>query len=226
MAQHKIEKTRTEILSAFILRNRRTLIILTSIIIIAVIATGITISTINKQLYKKTSQVELFYDDYTNWANNSAELSEEELQNAYLKLHDDLLQFIDSTRKGYPELRALFTLASVEYQKENYKSAVDLFLQVFEDYPESHLAASAAMNTAVCYELLDDSESAVSYYQRVFENYGDRSSEAPHAKFSIGRLYEGMTEPAKAIEAYRELSAVYPDSEWAKLAVSRLIALE
>ncbi|MBL7007162.1 MAG: tetratricopeptide repeat protein [Spirochaetia bacterium] len=226
MAQNKHEKTRAEIMSAFISRNRKTLIIITSIIIVAVIATGITISTLNKQLYKKTAQVELLYEDYTNWVNSSAELSEEEKQDTYVKLYDDLSQFIDSARNGYPELRALFTLASVEYHKENYKSAVDLFSQVIEEYPDSHLAASAAMNTAVCYELLGDSESAVSYYQLVFDNYGDRSPDAPHAKFSIGRLYESMNEPAKAIESYRELSTVYPDSEWAKLAVSRLIVLE
>lgn len=226
MAQKKIEQTKTEIFSAFISRNRLTLIIILSIIVVAVAATGITISIINKQLDNKTAQVEVLYDEYANWVNNTADLSEEESQNVYVKLQDDLSQFIDSTRKGYPELRAIFTLASLEYQKENYTSAVELFKKVLEDYSDSHLAASSAMNTAVCYEQLNDPESAVKYYQLVFDNYGDRSSEAPHAKFSIGRIYEGMGDPAKAIESYRELSTVYPNSEWAKLAVSRLITLE
>ena len=226
MAEKKIEKTRAEFVSVFISRNRRILIIILSIIVVAVIATGITISSINKQLDKKTAQVEVLHDEYANWVNNTAELSEEESQAVYVKLQDEISRFIDSTRNGYPELRALFTLASVEYHKENYKSAVDLFSQVFEDYPDSHLAASSVINTAVCYELLDDQVNAVKYYQMVFENYGDRSSEAPHAKFSIGRLYESMGEPSKAIESYRELSTVYPDSEWSKLAVSRLITLE
>jgi TolA-binding protein len=226
MAEKKIEKTRAEIVSAFISRNRILLIIILSIIVVAVVGTGITINTINKQLDKKIVQVEVFHDEYANWVNNSAELSEEESQNAYVKLQDELSQFIDSTRNGYPELRALFTLASLEYQKENYISAVALFVQVFDDYPESHLAASSAMNSAVCYEQLNDSENAVKYYEIVFENYGDRSSEASHAKFSTGRIYEGMGDTAKAIESYRELSTVYPESEWAKLAVSRLISLE
>ncbi|NQT57808.1 MAG: tetratricopeptide repeat protein [Bacteroidetes bacterium] len=226
MAEKKTEKTRTEIISVFISRNRITLLIILGIIIIAVVAFGITVSALNKQLDKKTAQVEVFHDEYANWVNNTAELTEEESQNVYLKLQDDLSQFIDSTRKGYPELRALFTLASVEYHKESYKSAVDLFIQVFEDYPESHLAASSAMNAAVCYELLGDQDNAVKYYQMVYENYGDRSSEAPHAKFCIGRIYEVMGEADNAIESYRELSTEYPNSEWAKLAVSRLIALE
>jgi tetratricopeptide (TPR) repeat protein len=226
MAQKKIEKTKIEIVSAFISRNRIKLIIVLSIIVLAVIVTGITINSINKQLDKKTAQIELLHDEYANWVNNTAELSEEESQKVYVKLQDDLSQFIESTRKGYPELRALFTLASVEYQKENYTSAVELFKKVLEDYADSHLAASSAMNTAVCYEQLNDSENAVKYYQMVFDNYGDRSSEAPHAKFSTGRIYEGMGDSAKAIDAYRELSTVYPDSEWTKLAVSRLIVLE
>ena len=226
MAEKKTEKTRVDIISAFISRNRITLIIILGTLIVAVVAFGITVNTLNKQLDKKTAQVEVFQDEYANWVNNTAELTEEESQNVYIKLQDDLSQFIDSTRKGYPESRAIFTLASVEYHKESYKSAVDLFVQVFEDYPESHLAAPSGMNAAVCYELLSDLDNAVKYYQMVFENYGDRSSEAPHAKFSMGRIYEGMGESDKAIESYRELSTVYPNSEWAKLAVSRLIALE
>jgi len=226
MIEKKIEKTKLDIISAFISRNRITLIIILSIIVVAVIATGITVASISRQLDKKTAQVEVYHEEYANWVNNSAELTEEESQIVYEKLYDDLSQFVDKARTGYPELRAIFTLASVEYHKENYESAVALFVQIVEDYPDSHLAASSAMNTAVCYELLSDQNNAVKYYQIVFDNYGDRSSEGPHAKFSIGRIYEGMDEQQKAIESYRELSTGYPTSEWAKLAVSRLIALE
>lgn len=226
MAEKKIEKTRIDRITAFVSKNRITLLIVVCIIVVGVIAFGVTINVLNNQLDKKTAQVEQLHDDYAEWVNNTAELSSEEHQEVYLKLKEDLSVLIDSTRTGYPELRALFTLASLEKHKENYETAVESFLQIIEIYPDSHLAASSAMNAAVCYELLDMQEKAIENYQLVYELYADRSSEAPHAKFSIARLYEVLGETDKAIGAYRELSTTFPTSEWAKLAVSRLIILE
>ncbi len=224
--EKQIELTTVDKISAFITKNRLVLIIIAAVIVIGIAATWITISILDSSLEKNISQVELYQERFRELAINPDSLSEEAIATAWRDYETELQDFIDSTRKSYPELRAMFLLASVAYQLDEYSLAMERFNAVVANYPDSHLAATSLMNSAVASEEAGDIAAALDSYTELTETYLDRSFEVPHAYFNIGRLLEQQEKFDDAIEIYRTLSIDFPNSEWSNLAISRLIVLE
>jgi len=217
--QHKEQKTGFENkLTIFLTSNKKLLIIIAAVIVVAVTAVGVTVSVLNSRLEKHTAEVELLQEKYVEIMSNTAEQadgqdgqSEGDQRDALTTLSEKVSEFINSTGNGYPRLRALYLQASVSYQLEDYSTAAVQF---------------ALMNAGASYETAGDMPAALEQYRLVFDLYKDSSAEAPHALFSVGRLYERQGNISDAISTYRELSSEFPESEWAKLGVSRLIVLE
>ncbi len=225
--QHKEQKIGFEKkLTIFLTSNKKLLIIIAAVIVVAVAAVGITVSVLGSRLEKHTAEVELLQEEYIEIMNNAEELSEEDQQGALTALSEEISDFIGSTGKGYPQLRALYLQASVSYQMEDFGTAAVQFSDFAKKFKDSHLAPTAYMNSGASYEFAGDLAAAVEQYRLVFDLYKDSSAEAPHALFSVGRLHERQGNISDAISTYRELSTEFPESEWAKLGVSRLIVLE
>jgi TolA-binding protein len=232
--QHKEQKTGFENkLTIFLTSNKKLLIIIAAVIVVAVTAVGVTVSVLNSRLEKHTAEVELLQEKYVEIMSNTAEQadgqdgqSEGDQRDALTTLSEKVSEFINSTGNGYPRLRALYLQASVSYQLEDYSTAAVQFSDFAKKYKDSHLAPTALMNAGASYETAGDMPAALEQYRLVFDLYKDSSAEAPHALFSVGRLYERQGNISDAISTYRELSSEFPESEWAKLGVSRLIVLE
>lgn len=220
------EETSVEKLSAFLQNNKKLLLIMAAAVVAVVGAIGIIIAVSQSSFTNRLEEVELLQEEFTALANTTEELEETELNSRFDALSDDLDAFIKKARTGYPELRALYLKASILYSQEQYAEAAESFLAAAEAYPESHLAPSAYMNSGASYEQSGDRNAAVDAYRMVVSEFGSSASATPHAMFSIARVLEASENSAEAVTQYRELADRYPSSEWGKLALSRLLALE
>lgn len=220
------EKTSVEKLSAFLQNNKKLLLIIFAAIVVVVGAIGIIVAVSQSSFTKRLEEVELLQEEFAALANNTEDLEEAELSSRFETLTDDLDQLIKKAGTGYPELRALYLKASILYSQENYAEAAESFLAVAETYPDSHLAPSAYMNSGASFEQAGDQDAAVNAYRMVVSEFGSNTSVTPHAMFSIARVLDTSGNSAAAVTQYRELADSYPSSEWGKLALSRLLALE
>jgi len=130
---------------------------------------------------------------------------------------------------------------------QDYDSAILMFKDLIDRYPNSSVIDKARFQLAECSKLLSvkpaydqtptnvarqefedflkkhpDSELAADAKQVVDKL---KSREAENA-FETGKFYEARRAPASAIIYYKDIVANYPDTEWAKKARERLNELE
>ncbi len=90
------------------------------------------------------------------------------------------------------------------------------FSRVLEAAPTSDLADNAEYWIGECYYKLEEFESALAAFQRVFNHEGANKYE--DAQLKIGMTYRLMGRRTEAITALRELINRYPNSEHVGLA--------
>jgi tetratricopeptide (TPR) repeat protein len=210
--------------AVFVHTNKRTLIIASVAILVIIVIIG-TFSAISSNAEKQSMiAVEEAQVLFQEW--NALESDAEDRESKAAELEQTLTELIDSTKKGYPNMKAQYLLGNLKYSLEQYSEAETSFKAVAETYKDMYLAPAAAMNLAVVYEVTDRPSEAVAQYQYVFDTYEDTSAEAPHALFAIGRIQDESGNTQLAVSTFQVLIADYPDSEWSKLANSRLVVLE
>ncbi|MFA5513746.1 MAG: tetratricopeptide repeat protein [Sphaerochaetaceae bacterium] len=148
----------------------------------------------------------------------SSEKSDEELS----ALKGELQKLASKKKGSYPYLKAQYLLAMIAYDEGSYSEASDLFVSVSEKGQKTYLASLALFNAAVSKEVDGDIQSALEYYQNVYDKFGSDAPEAPKALYNIARLHEnsGDLELAKAF--LQQLADEYPYSEYGKLAKSKV----
>lgn len=125
---------------------------------------------------------------------------------------------------GVAGVRANMLAAEVAWQSGDYESAVGYWRSAAAKGKKSYTAPIAMFNEAASAEEKGDLKSAAELYSKAAktEDFMLRSA----ALFNLGRVYEGIGDWGKAIEAYNDLMAKSPNDSWAHLAKSRLIAAE
>ena len=139
-----------------------------------------------------------------------------------------LLNEIDafaSSTFGYAAIRAYSLAADIHFSLSEWDKAEEAWVQGAGKTPKIYLAPLSLFNAAVAAEEQGKLDMAVDYYNRSLEFSGVFPA-AARARFNIGRIREAQRNKAGAAEAYRTLIEKNPDSNWAKLAQSRIIALE
>ena len=111
-----------------------------------------------------------------------------------------------------------------EFQKGKFEEAKNAYLAAAQASPKAYTAPIAYYNAAECSENLNDTENAISYYEKA-ESYSDFMM-ITHTIFNIGRVKEVAKDFDGAKEAYSKLSENYPDDSWTKIAKSRLLDFE
>ncbi len=111
------------------------------------------------------------------------------------------------------EDRALFDIAYDEYSQGNYQQAMDGFLQLRNDYPDSSWADDAQYFIGFIYESKFNLyiQGILSYYG-VLLDYPD-SSWADDAQLGIGNCYYATKDYGNAIKEYGKVLDFYPGSE-------------
>jgi TolA-binding protein len=213
-------------LNLLVLKRRKQLIILGIAVVLVVAAVGITSALVSQRTERLTAEAELLQERYNELAGGASGLEAEEVESALAELKEETEAFLQSAGRGYARLRALYLKASISYRLGSYEEAAAEYLEAAELYSDSHLAAPAHMNAAVSFERAGNTADALTQYEKVYNSFKDSSPEAPHAMFSAARLLETLDRKGEAAQLYRELSTAFPDSDWAKLGVSRLIVIE
>ncbi len=213
------EMTFKDKLSQFLHAYKKVIIGIAGLIVVILIATGIYTMVHQNRLESSSQQAEELINSMDEWRN----AEEEEKSELEEQIRSKSAEIRDSYSGMFAAQRALMVLGQLEYAKENREKAAEHFMEVADSYGNSYLAPVALMSAAACKEELERYDEALSHYQRIRDRYSDTTPEAPHALFSIGRLYEQQGETESALDAYNELIDNFSASNWTKLARDRII---
>ncbi len=119
---------------------------------------------------------------------------------------------------------SLLEKADKEYQKKNLKTAIELYNNFVQKYPQNLKSAEALFKLSQIYlsELRMPKE-AIKFLEQIIQNYPN-TKEAMNALFMLGFIHANeIHNYEKAKEYYQKFLELYPNSE---LAVSAKFELE
>jgi tetratricopeptide (TPR) repeat protein len=127
---------------------------------------------------------------------------------------------------GYASAKAYSLAADIYAARGEWVPAEEAWAASAGRSPGIYLAPLSLYNAAVAAEEQGSLDKAIEYYNRALAFSGVFPA-SQRAQFNIGRIYEAQNKKEAASEAYRSLiEKSSPDSNWAKLAQSRIISLE
>lgn len=169
--------------------------------------------------YEALTDPEFISDD----ADKAAEAGSEQGESIEAFL-TDIRKYAES-HSGYPAAEAWSLIAHLEAKQKKWELAEEDYIKSAETGSKTHLAPVSLFNAAVVSEELGNSGKAIEYYVSAIK-YPD-FSQAAHAQFSIGRIYEENSNRTAAAEAYQAVIDKWPKSEnWVSLARRQLISLD
>lgn len=208
-----------EKISNFLYNNRTVLLVLLAIIILGVIGFSI-YSEFSNSINEQASQgVEKAQELYGEWT--EAEVGEkEEIENEFFDVCEKVLtEYADSAAAQ----KVLFIRGQVFAEKEDWQNAVNDYMNLVDNYANSHLTPIALTNAAAAYEAIDDVDKAIEILEKITKDYKGKSIEYAHAVFSLGRLNEEKGNFDEALTFYNELIEEFSSSGWTKIAKNRKI---
>lgn len=128
-----------------------------------------------------------------------------------------------AAKNGIAGVRANMVTADLYFAEGKWQESRDAWLAAAQKGESDYTAPLCWYNAAVCCEELNDTEAAVSYFERAADTVG--FGLASRALFNIGRIKDTAGDYEGAVEAYQRLNDTYPSDAWAALAMSRIIAL-
>lgn len=211
----------SEKVSNLIRANRTLLAVLGISLVVIVVAIGIVSFVQNDRLVKSTLALENLEAAFDEWASSEGDSRKEGAQAVITKAVD----LRSAYQKSYAALRSGIIEARIYLDQGDFANAEAAFSNVANTNPKSHLAPTALGNAAAMAEERGDSEKALEYLLSLVETY-PAAPGMGRALFSIGRLYEEARQFDKAVVFYLRLSAMASETDWTKLAQSRIIHLK
>ncbi|GAB1454969.1 MAG: tetratricopeptide repeat protein [Spirochaetia bacterium] len=127
--------------------------------------------------------------------------------------------------KRYAAAKASIIKADILMASNDLVAAEKAYAASAESYPKSHIAPVALSNAASAAEDRGDAEAALTHLLKAETQYPGAPG-ADRITLSIGRIYEASKQYGKAMEAYARLIASGRESDWTKLAHTRIILLK
>jgi tetratricopeptide (TPR) repeat protein len=211
----------SEKISSIIRANRTVLAVLGISLVVIVIAIGVVSYVQNDRLAKSTLALENLEVELDEWV--SAE-NDDKTEKSKIVI-DSAEKIRIAFPKSYAALRASIIEASIHVDQGDFAAAESAFSKVAIANPKSHLAPTALGNAAAMAEERGDNEKALEYLIKLVDTYPSAPG-LGRALFSIGRLYEETRQFDKAVVFYLRLSAMESETDWTKLAQSRIIHLK
>lgn len=211
--------TASKKLNDFMEKYRTAFIIVLVAIICFLIGFISTTAILNSSKSKDIAKIEEI--SYTLTSGSTA-LEEAELNTRCDTALSELAAF--TKKGGIVGARANMLCADITYDQEKYAESIEYWKATAEKAKKSYLAPLAYFNMGVCNEELNNIETACENYKTAAQ-YKDFVLKA-HAKFSYGRTLETLGKTEEAIAVYTELNDNSPEDSFAKLAKTRLIAIQ
>ena len=201
-------------IEAFLLAHRVVILLVTGIIVIGAIGTGVFFAVSENINKKGLEQL-----DEISFALTSSSGGD------YAAREEMALSRLDSfaAKKGVVGARANMLLAEIHFNGKRYAEARGAWLKAAACRPAAYIAPLSWYNAAVCSEELGEADEAFTYYEKA-----GAQKDFPlktHALFNAGRIKDENADYEAAAVKYQELSDNHAGDSWANLAMSRLITL-
>jgi tetratricopeptide (TPR) repeat protein len=213
------KRSASESLDGFLTNYRVAVVSVVTVFVVAILVYGIVITVLTKSAEKGLSEIDMITYTLTN---KSSDLSETDLDARRKIAMENLAPLVK--KGGIVGVRATMLAAELSFQKKDYIQARTYWLEAAKSGRKSYTVPLAYFNAAVCSEELNDTDSAISYYQKAADT--PDFFETEHALFSIGRIKEGKQDFKGAAEVYKKLNDKGSSGSWAQLAKSRLLVLK
>jgi tetratricopeptide (TPR) repeat protein len=216
------EPNASEKINEFIQKNRKPIFITAASLLVILIAAIATLSLMDVFRNRAIAAVEELNDRYETILPS---ITEEYYSDDVDTLLDELTSFAKKN-SGYPGGRAWFLIGGIHAAKKEWAQAETAYVSAAKTTVKNYLAPLAWFNAAAAAEEQGKTTEAIGYYGSSLTTTNVFPA-APRAQFSVGRLHETLNQDEKALEAYRAVISGWSyDQVWAKLARSRIIALE
>lgn len=204
----------SERIGAFLLRHRKVLLIALISVLAGVLAVTAGMYIVSVQAEKRAAAV---YDLLEQLKKDTVKDDDEKIQGIFAELKST------AGAAGYPAYQAYIAAASYYFEKEEWEKAYDEYAAAAKAVPEAYTAGVSYFNAAVCAEKLEKPEDALSLYEKAagIEAFPLKQ----RAAFNAARLIELVQGKDEAIAAFTKIYEDTPESEWGKLAQSRLLTL-
>ena len=211
----------TNKLAQFIQSKRIILVILGLIIISGLLAIAVLTKISDTREESAMIISEEMNDNYAEWRNAEEDRKTE--------LEDEISEKMDVLEADYKTYFAYqkgsFIAGLLYFEKEEYESAAEKFIEVVNQGPEGYLAPVSLFNYSVCKEESGDYKAAMEGYERIYLEYSE-SYVSSKALFSAGRVAENSDNNEEAEKYYNLLVDTYPNSNWTNIARSRIIFIK
>ncbi|HSV57205.1 MAG TPA: tetratricopeptide repeat protein [Magnetospirillaceae bacterium] len=137
----------------------------------------------------------------------------------------ELRSVAERYRRRYAGQKALVLAGRIQAGLGDWEAAENTFREAADARKDSHLTVFALAEAAVAAEERRDFAAAIELWTRVTASKGLPVG-IPHAYFVLGTLYEETQQFEQARASYEKLIAEHPQSDWTKLARSRIIHLK
>lgn len=145
---------------------------------------------------------------------------------------DEVNTLLQETREfadknsGYAGSKAWVIAAQIYSSREEWELSEEAWVNASKKGAKTYLGPIALSNAAAAAEEQGKLETAIEYLEQAVSHKFEFPA-APRAQFSIGRLYEQLSNYPAAIEAYRAVLINWQDIPvWQHLARSRITAIE
>lgn len=216
----KMEKqTAGEKLTAFLEKNRKVVISAFIVVVVLLVAFVVCETVLSKAKVNNLAKLDEITYVLTKDALNADDAELSAKKSAAMESLKPLLG-----KGGIVGARANYLAGEIEVLNGQYGTALNYYETAASKSKKNYLGSVLLYNAAYCCEMTGDLEKAV-------ENYKTASADEDfllraHAQFSVGRIYESMGKTDEAVAAYEELVNRTPNLEWAKIAKSRILALD
>jgi len=146
-----------------------------------------------------------------------------DLQADYANDAIQLQAFLQENALTVPAALVRYGHAEFMARRHRYPEAVQEFSEIIRQYPNALLVDDALLRIASVHEATGRFTEAAATYERLLNEFRDRSSVLDRALFGLGSVYERrLNDPARAIAAYEQLLADHPGSVLAAEARKRI----
>jgi len=214
-----------EKINGFVQKNRKGILISVSAVFILIAGLIVYLSLqdiFNKKAIGEVEELSRRFDDVRYFIDDENGQSASDIE----ALLADLDTFAKKNKKGIAASKAWSMIAQIYSGRKDWQQAESAWLNAAKTGDKTYLAPISLFNAAVAAEEQGKLEQAVQLLEQSVAHPFEFPA-APHAQFSIGRLYEQMNNYPAAIEAYRAVLINWQDIPvWQNLARSRIAAIE
>ncbi len=209
----------TEKIEKFISGNRKVLLSILLLLVVAVVAFAVVVGVSESGIKKGLAVLDSAEYAFTAKSDN---LSESEIVARQAAVMESVSPYL--CKKNIVGVRANMLAADVAFQKKDFGTALGYYEAASSLGTSYYTSPICKYNSAVCCEELGKKEDAVRFYEEAAS--ADYFYLATHAAFNVGRVNEELGAYDKAEQAYQKIVETIANDVWANLAQSRLIALK